>query len=89
MKSTIHTVRVVLQLPGHPPLTVQSQTDDLAFNPKRTVLASVQVGIGPAYGGVTVPLDILSALMAKAMAAAEERTGGIVVPKPPAIVIPN
>jgi hypothetical protein len=73
-----HVMRVVLQLPGKPPLTAEAKVSDLVLRQDTTTLVSVQVGTGPAYGGVTLPLDVLSALMQKVMSAA-----------PPAVIMPD
>lgn len=82
-----HTLRVILAKPGEPPLSAEMRVSDMQLSPERTTLVSVQVGDGPAYGGVTLPMDVLTILMSKVVETSEK--GPPVVLPPRGIIMPN
>jgi hypothetical protein len=82
-------IRIGLHRKGKEPLFAQADVDAKQVHPDLLdTHVGISVGDGIANGTIMVPLEILSALMAKVMAKAGSQPG-IVVPKPPAIVIPN
>jgi P pilus assembly chaperone PapD len=81
-------VRVTLHRKGKEPLSVQVWLDPETVPAELAdTQVSLSVGDSTASSAVTVPVDILSMLMAKVMAKAASQSG-IVVPGP-RVIIPN
>jgi hypothetical protein len=82
-------IRIGLHRKGKEPLFAQADIDAKQVHPDLLdTHIGISVGDGISNGTVMIPLEILSALMAKVMSKAGSQPG-LVVPEKPKIVMPN
>ena len=71
-------LRTALEYVGNP--------DPLEFGPKKITISA---GDDVACGTVSLPLNMLSQLMAQLMEGDRQRSGGLILPPKPNIILPN